>query len=284
MRSRMWLSALALSVGLCSASAFADVTGKVTFDGTPPKPKAINMNAVPDCAKQHTDPVYEENWVVGENGEVKNCVVYIKDGAKLVGQAKNEPVILDQKGCIYSPHVVVAMVGQELKARNSDTFLHNVHGLAKDNQEFNFPQQQQGQENKINGTNAVETYMIKCDVHPWMKAWVVVLDHPFFAVTGDEGTFKIPGLKDGKYTLICWHEPALVQEKEIEVKNGSASVDFKVAPRKKTAAAETVKEAKAVLAAVSAPAADSECEFCAKDAEIVVKADAKGGQVQTAAK
>src|SRR5437016_13335959 len=168
MRSRMWLPALALSVGLCSASAFADVTGKVTFDGTPPKPKAINMNAVPDCAKQHTDPVYEENWVVGENGEVKTCVGYIKDGAKLGGQAKDEPVMLDQTGCIYSPHVVVAMVGQELKARNSDTFLHNVHGLAKDNQEFNFPQQQQGQENKINGTNAVETYMIKCDVHRWM--------------------------------------------------------------------------------------------------------------------
>ena len=72
------------------------------------------------------------------------------------------------------------MVGQELKAKNSDAFLHNVHGLAKDNGEFNFPQQQQGQENKIDGTKAVETYKVKCDVHPWMNAWVVVLDHPFF--------------------------------------------------------------------------------------------------------
>ena len=282
MKSRMWLSALALSVGVCT-SAFADVSGTVTFDGVPPKPKAINMNAVPDCAKQHNDPVYEENWVVGANNEVKNCVIYVKDGAKLGGQAKTDPVVLDQKGCIYSPHVVVAMVGQELKARNSDSFLHNVHGLAKDNQEFNFPQQQQGQENKIDGTKAVETYMVKCDVHPWMKAWVVVLDHPFFAVTGDDGTFKIPGLKDGKYTLICWHEPALVQEKEVEVKNGSATVDFKVAPRKKAAAADPVKEVKAVLAAVTAPAASEECEFCTKDAANVVKTDVKAAPAQVSA-
>ena len=232
MNGRLWLSSLALSAGMCSMS-FADVTGKATFDGAAPKPKAISMKAVPQCDKQHTDPVYEEFIVVGDKGELKNVVVYVKDGAKLGGAAATAPVILDQKGCVYSPHVVAVMVGQDLKAQNSDGFLHNVHGLCKENQEFNFPQTQKGQVTKIDATAAPETYKVKCDVHPWMNAWVVVLDHPFSSVTGDDGAFSIKGLKDGKYTLVAWQERLGTQEAEIEVKDGKATADFKFAPRKK---------------------------------------------------
>jgi plastocyanin len=266
-----WISALALSAGIGSV-AMADVTGTAVFDGTPPKPKAINMAAVPDCAKQHTDPVYEETIVVGEKGELKNVVVYVKDGAKLGGKANANPVILDQKGCVYTPHVVAVQVGQPLKAKNSDTFLHNVHGLCKDNPEFNFPQQQQGQEDPIKANTAAETYKVKCDVHPWMSAWVVVLDHPFFSVTGDDGKFGIKDLKPGKYTLVAWQERLGTQESEIEVGadgNATKPIEFKFAPRKK-AAADVIKEAKETL--VSAPAADAaECEFCKKDAAVVAK-------------
>src|SRR5258706_9442010 len=232
MKGRIWLSALALAAGMCSVS-LADVTGKAVLNGQPPKPKEINMKAVPQCAAAHADPVYEENVVAGPGNELKNVVVYVKDGAKLGGTVPTEPVVLDQKGCVYTPHVVSVMVGQELKARNSDGFLHNVHGLAKDNGEFNFPQQTKGQENKIDGTKAVETYKIKCDVHPWMSAWVVVLDHPYSAVTGDDGKFTIKGLKDGKYTLVAWQERLGIQEAQIEVKNGEATADFKFEPKKK---------------------------------------------------
>jgi plastocyanin len=190
MKGRIWLSALAISAGMCSMS-FADVTGKAVYDGTPPKPKEVNMKAVPQCAAAHADPVYDESIVAGAGGELKNVVVYVKDGSKLGGAAPTTAVELDQKGCVYTPHVVTVMVGQELKAKNSDGFLHNVHGLAKDNGEFNFPQQQKDQVNKIDATKAVETYKVKCDVHPWMSAWVVVLDHPYSAVTGEDGTFTL---------------------------------------------------------------------------------------------
>lgn len=281
-----WISALALSAGVCSV-ALADVTGTAVFDGTPPKPKKINMAAVPDCEKQHTDPVFEETIVTGGNNELKNVVVYVKDGSKLGGKAKTDPVILDQKGCVYTPHVVAVQVGQPLKAKNSDSFLHNVHGLCRDNPEFNFPQQQQGQEDPIKATQAAETYKVKCDVHPWMSAWVVVLDHPFFAITGDDGKFALKDLKPGKYTLVAWQERLGTQEAEVEVGadgNATKPIEFKFAPKKK-AAADVAKELKETVA-VSAPAADSaECEFCKKDAATAVVAkDAKPVAAQAAAK
>jgi plastocyanin len=280
----MWISALALSAGMCTVS-FADVTGKVTLNGQAPKPKVVNMAAVPQCAAQHAQPVMDESYVVGPNNELQNVVVWVKDGAKLGGQVPAQPVVLDQKGCVYTPHVVAVMVGQELKAKNSDAMLHNVHGLAKDNGEFNISQNQQGQENKIDGTKAVETYKVKCDVHPWMNAWVVVLDHPFSSVTGDDGVYTIKGLKDGKYTLVAWQEKLGMQEVEVEVKDGKATKDIQLAPRKK-AAADVVKDARETVA-VSAPlpAAKDECEFCAEGAKAVATKDAaKPAQAQAAAK
>jgi len=285
MKARIWLSVLAISAGLTTAAS-AQITGKVTLDGPAPKPKKINMSAVPDCAKQHTDPVYEENIVAGEGGELKNVAVFIKDGAKLGGSVPTNPVVLDQKGCMYVPHVVTVMVGQQLQAKNSDGFLHNVHGLAKDNGEFNFPQQTAGQTDPINATKAAETYKVKCDVHPWMAAWVVVVDSPYNAVTGDDGMFKIDtkGLKDGKYTLVAWQEKLKTQEAEIDVKDGKATANFKFTPKK--ASADAVKEVQEVLATVSKPA-DAVCEHCDKDAAAAVVANkdaAKGAQPQAAAK
>ena len=280
MKARTWLSALAISAGMCSFS-LADVTGKVTFDGKPPKAKEINMKAVPQCAALHADTVYDPSIVVGPGGELKNVAVYVKDGSNAGGAVPKEPVVLDQKGCMYDPHVVTVMVGQELKAKNSDGFLHNVHGLAKDNGEFNFPQQTKDQVNDIPATEAVETYKVKCDVHPWMSAWVVVLDHPYSAVTGDDGTFTIKGLKDGKYTLTAWQEKLGTQEAEVEVKDGKATTDFKFGPRKR-ASADTIKEVQEVLA-VTKPA-DAECEHCKEAATATVVTAVKGTQPQAAAK
>jgi plastocyanin len=279
----MWISALALSAGVCSVS-LADVTGKATLNGQAPKPKALNMQAVPQCAAGHAAPVFDESIVAGANNELQNVVVYVKDGSKLGGQVPKDAVLLDQKGCVYTPHVVAAMVGQELKVKNSDPMLHNVHGLAKDNGEFNISQNQAGQENKIDGTKAVETYKLKCDVHPWMNAWVVVLDHPYSAVTDATGAFTIKGLKDGKYTLVAWQEKLGTQEAEVEVKDGKATKDFQFAPKKKAAAADVVKEAKETVA-VSAPAASGECEFCADGkAAVATKDAAKLTQAQAVAK
>jgi plastocyanin len=158
-------------------------------------------------------------------------VVYVKDGGKLGGAAPTTPVELDQKGCVYVPHVVTVMVGQELKAKNSDGFLHNVHGLAKDNGEFNFPQQQKGQENKIDATKAAETYKVKCDVHPWMSAWAAVLTHPYYAVTGKDGKFSIPNLPPGTYEIEAWHEKLGTQKASVTVgASDTKTQDFKFSP------------------------------------------------------
>ena len=279
MTGRMWISALAISAGVCSAS-YADVTGKVTFVGQAPKPKTLSLN--PDCAAHHTNPVLDESVVVGPGNELQNVVVYVKDGAKLGGAVPKTPVVLDQKGCVYTPHVVAVMVGQELKAKNSDAFLHNVHGLAKDNGEFNFSQPQKDQENVI-PVKAVETFKVKCDVHPWMSAWVVALDHPYSGVSGEDGTFKISGLKDGKYTLVAWQERLGTQEAEVEVKDGKATKDFQFSPKKKAAAAEVIQEAKETVA-VSAPLPKAgECDSCHETDKAVAKdAAAKPAGAQAA--
>lgn len=272
MRGRLWISALALSAGVGSV-AMADVTGKAVFNGEAPKRKELKMNAVPQCAALHTDPVYDEIIVVGEKNELKNVAVYIKEGAALGGETPKTPVVLDQKGCVYVPHVVTVMVGQTLQAKNSDPFLHNVHGLAKDNGEFNFPQQNAGQVDPINATKAVETYKVKCDVHPWMSAWVVVLDHPFSSVTGDNGEFAIKGVKDGKYTLVAWHERLGTQEQAIEVKDGKVAtpVEFKFEPRKKAAAAEPVDAAKTALVSTDAAKKGTCCDETCKKGEVAKK-------------
>src|SRR3954470_11925746 len=137
------LSAAALAAGLCLASsASAQITGTVKIDGQAPEPQQINMAANPQCAAAHPNPVLEESVVVGDSGELANVVVSIKapEGKELKGEAPKDPVVLDQKGCQYVPHVVAMMVGQDLVITNSDAFLHNVHSLAIDNQPFNFGQ------------------------------------------------------------------------------------------------------------------------------------------------
>ena len=263
---RIWLSAMAISTAICSAS-LAQVTGSVKLEGKAPQPKELKMAAVADCAKAHNGPVYDESYVVGEKGELKNVVVSIKGAT---GEAPKTPAVLDQKGCIYTPHVLPMMVGQEWHVSNSDAFLHNVHGLAKENGEFNFPQQNAGDKKKMADYNkAVETFKVKCDIHPWMSAWIVVLDTPFFAATSADGKYSIDtkGLKDGKYTLVFWHEKLGTQEAEVEVKDGKAAQDF--AFKSKLGAAASVEATQLV----SAPAEAEKClSCCEKDKKTDAKA------------
>ena len=234
------LSAVALSAGLCSAS-FAQVTGKVMFDGNPPEmPEIKAIAAVPQCAMIHKDPVYDDTVLVGDKGEFANVIVYIKpdkDG-DLKGPQITKTAVLDQKGCMYSPHVLAVEVGQPIEVKNSDPFLHNVHSLAIDNMVFNFAEPNV-MEKKIDPFTAVETFQIKCDVHPWMKAVVRTFDNPYFAVTDETGKYTIDtkGLKDGSYTLAAWQEKyGDLGTQKIDVKGGKATGDFKYKPAGKAEA------------------------------------------------
>jgi len=218
------VSLLALSAPVVDAGS---VSGKVTYADAPPKLKPVNMSADPDCASKHSGPVQSEVLVLGSGGTMANVVVSVKSGLpKKTYPVPTEPVVIDQRGCVYTPRVVGMMAGQSIKFLNSDGILHNVHALSKINPEFNIgmpPALKQ----KVKKIAKVEpSFAIKCDVHPWMRSYAVVLDHPFFAVTAPDGAFKIDNLPAGTYEIEAWHERLGSQTASVKVGDGAASVDF----------------------------------------------------------
>jgi plastocyanin len=255
---------LSLAVAGFASSALADITGSVKLDGPIPTPKQMDMSTNPDCAKLHPDPVDDDTVVVNDKGNLQNVIVSIKpaDGQDLGGEAPKDVVYLDQEACMYTPHVVALMAGQELRVKNSDDFMHNVHSLPEENNPVNQAQPRIDKEGiKIKPTEP-ETFMIKCDVHPWMKAWVGVFDHPFFAVSDEDGKFSIKtdGLKDGDYTLQAWHEKFGTTTQKVTVKGGKATADFKVKQDDKADAGQSSITATAQVTA--AGQTDAECKEC----------------------
>ena len=253
-----WLCALAVSAGLSSilsSTSFGQITGKVTLTGKIPEmPEIVAIKSLPDCAKQHKNPVYDEKVVAGDKGELANVVVYIKTPeGKPRGKPLTTPAVIDQLGCVYVPHVIAVTVGQPLTVKNSDMFLHNVHTLPFDNPAMNIGMPNVGQK-AVEGYKAVETFKVKCDVHPWMGAWIVVLDNPYFGISSADdktmGQYKIDtkDLPDGEYTLIAWHEVYGEQPPvKVKVAGGKAEVNFTISADKK-AAAQPVKEIRLALA------------------------------------
>ncbi len=205
-----------------------DVTGKVAFDGKAPAAARLRMDADKVCARAHSAAVFGEEVVVNKNSTLKNVLVYVKDG--LGGKkfdAPKEKVVFDQVGCIYKPHVLGIMLGQELEVLNSDPTLHNVHSLSKQNSQFNQAMPMKGM--KLKKTfDKVETFKVKCEVHPWMNAYMGVFNHPFYAVTDDTGNFSIKGLPAGEYTIEAWQEKYGTQTMKVTVgATDKKTVDFK---------------------------------------------------------
>ncbi len=180
--------------------------GHVKYDGKPPKKKRLRMDADPVCGSSHSGPVYSENFKMAKDGSMAEALVYLKD-VSYDGGIPSEPAVLDQKGCIYMPHVFGMVAGQELLIKNSDATLHNIHSMPKVNKEFNFAMPKVVKEKKSTfSLSEPDPFYIKCDVHPWMKSWVLVSDHPFFAVTDENGNFSIEGIPAGTYEVVCWQE------------------------------------------------------------------------------
>jgi len=210
------------------------LSGTIHFEGAPPERKPIKMSADEICQKQHTGPVLSEDVIVGGNGGLQNVFVSVKSG--LEGKAFAVPagaVVLDQKGCMYSPHVWGVVANQTVRIRNSDPTLHNVHGIpASGNDEFNvgMPRQDMEITRVFKEAGAVR---FKCDVHPWMLSFGHVMTHPFFAVSDGNGAYTIANLPPGQYVIEAWQEKLGAQTATITVGEGGATtqtLDFTFKP------------------------------------------------------
>ena len=183
-----------------------EVKGVVSFEGTAPTNEPIRMNADPVCVKEAKGPQTQETIIVND-GKLANVFVYVKDGlGNYAYDTPTDAVVLDQQGCRYTPHVFGVRVGQPLEIVNSDPTLHNIHAMPKANPEFNEGQPVEGM--KSRKTFKAKEVMIpfKCDVHGWMNAYAGVMDHPYFAITGENGSFELRSLPPGTYTIEAWHE------------------------------------------------------------------------------
>ena len=234
--NRLWLAAglaaglVVISGGPGVAVVASSVTGTVTFTGTAPKLNPLAMDADPACAKKHTAPVANEMLTLGTGNTMGNVMVWVSKGlpAGKTWPAPAVPAVLDQKGCQYVPHVQGIMVGQAYKILNSDGILHNVHALPKINKGFNRPMPATVKEATATFDKAEDVFQIKCDVHPWMIAYVGTFTHPFFSVTKADGKFTIPNLDAGTYEITAWHERLGTQTASLTVGATGAKIqDFK---------------------------------------------------------
>lgn len=213
------LPIFALSAGLCLLAsqgaraggpapntAGSTVRGVVHFQGKVPAPKLINMAADPSCAKLHPSPVMSQDVMVDGQGGLQNVVVFVSDGlGDRTFDPPSAPAVIDQKGCVYQPHVLAVRANQKLELVNEDSTAHNIHPQPTNNREWNKAEPP--------GTKMEESFAreevaipVKCNVHPWMKGYIAVFKHPYFAVTGKDGSFDLSNLPPGTYTLKAWHE------------------------------------------------------------------------------
>ena len=210
----------------CLAQA-STVEGTIQFSGVVPAPAELDMEADPSCAEFHGGQVFNPKIVLDENRRLKNVFVYIKEGVPVKNYPKPaEKIILDQQGCLFVPRVLGIQTGQSLEIVNSDATLHNVNAQAKNQKKFNVGLPVQGMKMSRTFNKEEVMVMMKCDVHPWMRAYVGVLEHPFFAVTDADGHFQIKDLPPGNYTLELWHEALGRQNREITVSGDALTVDF----------------------------------------------------------
>ena len=211
-----------------SANA-GSVSGTVKFEGAAPKPARLKTEADPYCAKMHTSaPLTSEEAVVGAGGALANVVVYVKTGLEnRTFETSKNAVELNQEGCEYKPHVIAVQTNQPVTIINSDDTTHNIHPTPANNPDWNKSQGPKAE--KITQSFAREELAIpvKCNIHGWMKSYIAVFKHPYFKVTGKDGTFDLQNLPAGEYTLEAWHEKYGKSEQKVTVGAKEAKkVDF----------------------------------------------------------
>ena len=218
------------------SGATGTISGVISYNGTPPAPKKIDTTADAVCGQKNPNLMTDDTIV--KDGKLANTFVYIKEGSveggKKIGEyawtTPTSEVQLDQNGCHYAPHVLGVMVNQKLKITNSDATQHNIHPTPKLNTEWNQTQANGAPPIEKAFTRAEQLIPVKCNQHPWMKAYIGVMKHPFFKVSNDTGAYEISGVPPGTYTVVAWREGgATGEEKTMQVTvpaSGSAKADF----------------------------------------------------------
>jgi plastocyanin len=215
-----------------STTGTVTIRGKVKFEGRAPKATPINMAADPSCAKQHPTPVLSQDVMVDAEGALPNVVVFIADGlGDRTFDPPSQPVVIEQRGCMYRPHVLALRANQKLRVLNSDNTTHNIHPMPANNREWN---KSQPPGSPIEESFAREEIAIpvKCNVHPWMRGYIAVFKHPYFVVTGKDGSFNLSNLPPGSYTIEAWHEKLGKSTQKITVgANETKVIDFVFKPQ-----------------------------------------------------
>jgi len=230
---------IALICILCTYSASAaTIMGNVKYDGDAPKLREIKMDADPICLTHNKEAVLPQTIVLDEDKNMGNIFVHITRGLPRKDfDLPGEAAVITQKGCMYNPHVIGVMAGQPLKILNPDGTLHNVHAMPKINKEFNLAMPKFRKETTKVFDEPEFMFPIKCDVHPWMGAWIAVMEHPFFSVTGKDGNFAIDNLPAGEYVIEAWHEKLGPKKMQVTLAEGETKeIDFSFSrPKKKQA-------------------------------------------------
>jgi plastocyanin len=208
--------------------ARGSMSGKVTFTGKHPTAKRVDISEDEECVKLNKRGLYDDSLLVNKDGSLANVFVYIKAGLKgETGSIPAQSVVLDQKGCQFSPRVLAVRTRQTIKVTNSDPVTHNVHPVAQKNREWN--QSQAPGDPPIERRFGYPEVLIrvKCNVHNWMRSWVAVMDHPYFAITKADGTFEIPDVPAGDYTIEAWQEVLGTQQQQVHIDAmGKATLAF----------------------------------------------------------
>lgn len=216
-----------VATSLVPLAEAATIQGKVTFTGSAPAAGPVQMAADPICQQQHTTPVPAEEVVVNDNGTLRHVFVSVKEGVMGTFPTPGQPVVLNQQGCLYTPHVFGAQVSQPVEIVNSDSTLHNINAMPTANRRFNIAQPVKGMKTTKTFDKPEAAIPFKCNVHPWMKAYGFVLSHPFFSVTDASGSFTIANLPAGTYILEAWHEKYGAKTQSITVADGETKdVEF----------------------------------------------------------
>ncbi len=211
------------------AATAATIRGRVTYRGPKPARQVINMDTDADCEQANRGrPVYDTSMIVGTSGGLANAFVYVMSGLEgKTFEPVKEPVLIDQRGCMFVPRTIGLRAGQTLEVKNSDPVSHNIHPMPVNNREWSQQQSPESPDMEHRFPRSEIMIPVKCNVHSWMHAYIGVLEHPYFAATGPEGAFELRNLPPGDYTVAVWHEKLGNQIKSVHVApSASATVDF----------------------------------------------------------